>query len=145
MIVRHELIPGVRLIMRAYTFNNLEFLPLENVIRKSTGQLFGVDISRDEEGRNGRKYEIKHISVPPLEQYLDVRFFTDRIESGDEGESYCCKELKVLGSSDKCKTFRAKDLERAKVKCSLVIAPDEGWFSGEAERGECEKKKRRFF
>lgn len=140
MIIFHEILPNLNLILRAYTFNDSEYEPLQNVIRESVGEIPWTPISNDSFGRPGRKYTIVSHLVYRFQSYLGVEFFPDKIVSLNNGQPYRCKELKLGSRATGCKTFYAEDIDRAKTKCSLVIAREEGWFSGEAEEGECKKR-----
>ncbi len=140
MIIYHEILPNLSLILRAYTFDNSEYEPLQNVMRRSVGEIPWALISNDSFGRPGREYTIARLLVSKFQSYLGVEFFPEKVVSLDKGQPYRCKELKLGSRAVGCKTFYAEDIDRAKTKCSLVIARAEGWFSGEAEEGECIKK-----
>ncbi|MBT1710753.1 hypothetical protein KK062_21105 [Fulvivirgaceae bacterium PWU5] len=137
MIIKHTLIPSEGLFLRAYSFDDKEFIPLENVFARSIGALIGRLIGPDRDGRKGLEYEIKFRFIKDFERYVGLRFFVDRIEMVDEGIVFRCNELSMRGRESGCRTFRALDLDRAKVKCATVIAREESWFSGDAQEGPC--------
>ena len=141
MIIHYEFRkPTLHLVLKAYSFNRIEFVPLENVIRASVGEVYPTPINQDSFGRLGQQYEIINQFVSKFEHYLGVKFFPDKVELINKGQPFKCKELKLGQNANGCKTFYAEDLDRAKTKCSLVIAKEEGWFSGEAEHGECKQR-----
>ena len=127
------------LLLRAYSYREEEFMPLENVIRISTNEILLFVLPRDAEDRWGRGYEIRSHLISKFEEYLGVIFGEKIITLKEDGNPYSCKELRVRGGSTGCKTIYAEDIDRAKTKCAL-LAKDEGWFSGEAREGACPKK-----
>jgi len=141
MIIITKYIPNNPLVLEAFSFNPNEFIPLENVLNKSVQEYQSREIPNDLSGRPGRAYRISHGDIHKFEEYLGVRISSGKIESDEQGHEYRCEELNLNGNAIGCETFHAKDMERAKVKCSMTIAPKNGWFSGEAEQGACKKKK----
>ncbi|MEJ0029093.1 MAG: hypothetical protein WDO15_01410 [Bacteroidota bacterium] len=127
------------LLLRAYSFKEDEFIPLERIIRIATNELRMFILPPDNEERSGRGYEIRSHLVVQFQEYLGVIFGDTGFALKEQGTQYSCKELKVKGGSSDCKTIYAEDIDRAITKCALV-AKDKGWYSGEAKEGSCPKK-----
>ena len=144
MIIKYSYYPEKDLFLDAYSFNPVEFIPLENVLLISVTKYSKEYIANDLQNRKGIRFGIQNKLIEKLESYLKIKFYINRIESFEIGDSYKCKELSLSGDAKGCKTFFAEDIDRAKVKCSMKIAPDNNWFSGEAEEGKCDEKKKWF-
>ena len=130
---------GQSIILDVFTYSNSEFIEVKDILN-NYGINFNISaISSDKENRMGQRFEINPSSAAKFEKELNIEFRDGKLFYNMSGQPFKCKELS-RGKGNGCETIYAKDKNAARLICSSIIAPKNGWFSSYPEEGECKKK-----
>ena len=123
----------------AYTFNEREWMALEEILDRSGISSEYSALGRDEFGRDGRRYYAETAQqIGSLARLLQGRFDSEgRFEPArGTGRRYACREVQHSGMGNGCQEFDAPDDSSAIVRCG-IIAGQRRWFGGDAKQGNC--------